>query len=189
MSEKLDQVNEQEKPVVEQPEAATEKQRDQIREQLDRRAENQPEKGETTARHEALDAAKTIEQETKKEKVSPAEKRRDTGRPTKRAVKASYQKKLNHIQSELPIGSRVFSKVIHNPVVERISDAVGETVARPNAVLSAAIFAFVLTALVYLVARHFGYPLSGFETIAAAIIGWILGILFDFVRIMVTGKK
>lgn len=189
MSERLDQANEYERTQIEQLEAAAEKQREQIREQLGERAESRHETSESAARHEALEAAKSAEKETKREKVSPAERRRETGRPTKKAVKASYKKELKHIQSELPVGSRAFSKVIHNPVVERVSEVAGDTIARPNAILSAAVSAFVLTSVIYLVARHFGYPLSGFETIAATILGWILGILFDFIRIMITGKK
>lgn len=189
MSERLTQSNEHERVNHEQLEAAGEKQREQLREQFDKRAETSQERQEASARHEALEAAKSVEKETKKEKASPAEKRREAIRPTKKTVKASYKKELQHIQAELPVASRAFSKVIHNPVIERVSDVAAETVARPNAILSAAIFGFVLTAGVYMVARYFGYPLSGFETIGAMIVGWIVGIMFDFIRIMVTGKK
>jgi hypothetical protein len=34
-----------------------------------------------------------------------------------------------------------------------------------------------------------GYPLSGFETIGAFALGWMLGIVFDFFKVMVTGRK
>jgi hypothetical protein len=85
--------------------------------------------------------------------------------------------------------SRAFSKVIHNKTVEQVSAAVGSTVARPNAILSGAVFAFLLTLAVYLIAKNLGYPLSGFETIGAFALGWILGILYDFFKVMITGRK
>lgn len=85
--------------------------------------------------------------------------------------------------------ARAFSKVIHNKAVEKVSDVGAATVARPNAILSGAIFAFVLTLGVYLIAKHLGYPLSGFESIGAFILGWILGIVYDFLKVMITGRK
>jgi hypothetical protein len=34
-----------------------------------------------------------------------------------------------------------------------------------------------------------GYPLSGTETIATFIGGWGLGLIFDFFKVMITGKR
>jgi hypothetical protein len=91
--------------------------------------------------------------------------------------------------AELPLASRAFSKVIHNPAIEKTSEVVGSTIARPNAILSGALFAFLITLLIYVVARANGYPLSGSETIAGFILGWVIGMLYDFFRVMITGKK
>ena len=71
---------------------------------------------------------------------------------------------MTEIQSEMSPASRTFSKVIHNPAVEKSSEVIGNTVARPNAILSGSAAAFILTAGIYLVAKHFGYSLSGTET-------------------------
>lgn len=102
--------------------------------------------------------------------------------------KLAYKQTMKHIQDEMPPVSRVFSKVIHNVAVEKTSDAVGKTIARPNAILAGSFTAFVLTLAVYTLARTMGFPLSGFEMIGAFIIGWVLGILYDFFRVMITGK-
>ena len=58
-----------------------------------------------------------------------------------------------------------------------------------NAILAGSFSAFVCVTAVYVIAKNYGYPLSGFETIAAFIIGWILGQAFDFMRTMITGKR
>ena len=84
---------------------------------------------------------------------------------------------------------RTFSKVIHNPVVEKTSEVVGSTVARPNAILSGSVGAFILVLGVFLIARHYGYQLSGAETIVAFAIGWVVGIVYDFLRAMITGSR
>ena len=96
---------------------------------------------------------------------------------------------MKQLQSELKPSQRAFSKFIHNPVVEKTSDAVGSTVARPNAILAGAVTAFILVLAVYLIAKFYGYTLSGFETIGAFIVGWILGLLYDFFKVMITGKN
>ena len=69
--------------------------------------------------------------------------------------------------------------------------SIGESTAgqRPNAILAGAVVAFVLVLAVYLISKFYGYTLSGFETIGAFIVGWVLGILYDFFKVMITGKK
>jgi hypothetical protein len=96
---------------------------------------------------------------------------------------------MSQVQKELPASNRAFSKIIHNSFVEKTSDVIGDTVARPNALFAGAFVAFVLTILTYTIAKTIGYSLSGFETIAAFIIGWIIGITYDYLRILITGKK
>ncbi len=150
------------------------------------------EKSEAKARHEALEQAISVERgsaekKTKEPASSPAKRRH--GVVSKKEREASYKHHMKQLQSELPPAQRTFSKFIHNPVVEKTSEAVGSTIARPNAVLSGAVVAFVLVLAVYVVAKFYGYTLSGFETIGAFIVGWILGILYDFFKVMITGKK
>ena len=151
------------------------------------------EKSEAKARHEALEQAVSVEAgsaEKKKGKEasgSPAKRRH--GVVSKKERDASYKHHMKQLQSELKPSQRVFSKFIHNPVVEKTSEVVGSTIARPNAVLSGAVVAFVLVLAVYLVSKFYGYTLSGFETIGAFIVGWVLGIIYDFFKVMITGKK
>ena len=150
------------------------------------------EKAEKEARHEALKEAVSVERGSAEKKgkeaaSSPAKRRH--GVVSKKERDASYKHHMKQLQSELKPSQRAFSKFIHNPVVEKTSDVVGNTIARPNAVLSGAVVAFVLVLAVYLISKFYGYTLSGFETIGAFIVGWILGILYDFFKVMITGKK
>lgn len=141
------------------------------------------------ARKEALEHASKAEKETRHEKSaekSPAERR---GPASKREREASFNATMKEVRSQMSGPSRTFSTVIHNPVVERVSDTVGSTVARPNAILSGALFAFLFTLGIYLVARFNGYPLSGTETIASFALGWVIGLIFDYFRLLVLGKK
>ncbi|RWZ78493.1 MAG: hypothetical protein EOT05_01925 [Candidatus Microsaccharimonas sossegonensis] len=149
------------------------------------------EKAAEKARVEALETAISIEKGSAEKKTrsndTPPPRRR--GGISKKEKNASYKKHMKQLQAELPPAQRAFSKFIHAPIVEKASEIIGGTVARPNAVLSGAVVAFVLVLAVYLIAKYFGYVLSGFETIGAFIIGWVIGILYDYFKVLVTGKK
>lgn len=148
------------------------------------------ERSEEKARSEALEKAISVEAGSaeKKSKEPSGTNNKRHGVVSKKEKATSFKKHMKDVQSNLPPVQRTFSKFIHAPVIEKTSEAVGATVARPNALLAGAVVAFLAVLAVYLVAKHFGYVLSGFETIGAFIVGWVLGILYDFFRIMVTGK-
>lgn len=141
------------------------------------------------AKIEAMKVAVSVE-------AGGAEKKREgTGTPaarrgaiSKAQKKASFKREMKEVQRQLSPTSRAFSKVIHNKAIEQASDAVGATVARPNAILAGAVAAFIVTLVVYFVAKNIGYTLSGFETIGAFIVGWVIGIVYDYLRILVTGR-
>lgn len=143
------------------------------------------------AKVEALENAISVEKggAEKAKKPSDSAPTRRRGTISKKEREASFKKEMQHVQAEMSAPQRVFSKFIHNKAVEKVSDVVGSTVARPNAIFMGAFTAFVLVLAVYLISKNLGYTLSGFETIGAFIVGWILGVLYDYLRVMVTGKK
>lgn len=143
-------------------------------------------KDSDNAKHEAIEAAISHEKPAQHERhiSSPAVRRGSI----KSERTASYKRTMTQVQSEMSAPSRAFSKVIHTKVIEKTSDAAASTVARPNAILAGAIFAFIFTLATYLIAKQYGYQLSGFETIGSFVLGWVVGLLFDYFRIMITGK-
>jgi DNA mismatch repair ATPase MutL len=173
-------------------ERAGDAQREKLRDEHERYEQKSPENNIETAKHEALDAAKKVEREqtnTEKERTAPPAEKRANGPISKAQLDANFNKEMDDVHSQLSAPSRAFSKFIHNKAVEKVSDAAGNTVARPNAILSGAVFAFALTLATFLVAKNLGYPLSGFETIGAFALGWVLGIIYDFLKVMITGRK
>lgn len=189
--EKPSFTQERSKQEIESLKEAGAEQRERLRESLEK-ATSERESNIDEARHEVDQAARRIERENTKEidqGPSPAERRRRDAPISTTEREASFKMTMSEVQREMSAPSRTFSKVIHNKTVEKISDITGNTIARPNAILSGAIFAFILTLGVYIVAKNLGYPLSGFETIGSFILGWILGICYDFLKVMVTGRK
>jgi hypothetical protein len=101
----------------------------------------------------------------------------------------SYKRTIKQAQNSLNPTEKVFSKIIHNDVIDRASDIIGNTILKPNPILFGSFSAFIITLLTYLIAKSLGYQLSGFESIFAFAAGWIIGILFDYLKIIITGKK
>lgn len=172
-------------------ETIADKQREIIKENLEKHEKAHHEKLEDIRDKVEKATAKQEKEGRTSEKESNAEKlteRRGHGKISKKQKDITYKKTLKTIQSDLPLASRSFSKLIHNKAVEKVSDVVGSTVARPNAILAGSAFAFVFTLIIFLIARYYGYPLSGTETIAGFVVGWATGILFDYLRLMISGR-
>ncbi|MCL2280954.1 hypothetical protein FWC31_03690 [Candidatus Saccharibacteria bacterium] len=108
---------------------------------------------------------------------------------TQAQKKIEYKKTLKSIQREMNPVERTFSKIIHNPVVEATSEVAGKTIARPAALLAGSLSALILTTIIYVTAKYYGYVLSGFEWIATFIVGWSIGLIIDWIRVEILGKK
>ncbi len=162
----------------------------ELREQLAAEKEKTPEVDVGSIQREAFEKAQKNELEQKKEQERVATpERRQSGPISKAKHDESFKETMTEVRTHMSPASRTFSKVIHNRTVEKVSDVAGNTIARPNAILSGAVAAFILTLAAYLVAKNLGYPLSGFESIGAFAVGWLLGLTYDFVKIMVTGRR
>ena len=148
--------------------------------------ESQHEKVEN-ARNET-EAAFSKEGGSERSGHEPSGFSRAVKRVTAQEKVAAYKETMSHIRQEMSSPARAFSKFIHNGGVEKASDAVSKSLARPNAILSGSTSALVLVSLVYITAKVFGYPLSGFETIGAFVLGWVIGIIYDYARTMISGR-
>jgi len=143
-------------------------------------------RSETDALHEAKQLAAEQQRHETAKTVSPAEKRR--GPISKKQLEGSFESQMSQVQAHMSSSSRVFSKIIHNKPIEKVSEFAGSTIARPNALLSGSVFAFISITILYFAAKHYGYALTGFETIAAFIIGWLIGIAYDYITSLVRHK-
>lgn len=170
---------------------AAQERSEQLRDRLEATAEQSPEQRAERIESAREDAKEVFAKEAGKERSGsdPSSQVTAVRKITKLEKKASYQKTMRIIQSEMSAPSRAFSKVIHTPFVEKSSEILGSSLARPNAVLAGSFTALLLVSAIYIIARTYGYQLSGFETIGAFVIGWVLGILYDYIKVMVTGKR
>lgn len=187
MGEKQTRINTQEKTVNnERLQEIAHKRQEELRDKLDQAERSHK---DAVSEKEALSAARELAKDNEdkdKRPVIPAERRR--GVLTKKQLSHAYELQLEQAREHMSPAGKLISKIIHNRTVETVSDTIASTVARPNALLSGSIAAFTVVTLLYFIAKHYGYQLSGFETIGAFIAGWVLGILFDYFALLIRGR-
>lgn len=87
-----------------------------------------------------------------------------------------------------PVG-RTFSKVIHNPVVDKSSELLGKTVARPVPMFWGAFFAFVGTSALLWITRHYGYEYNYLVAILLFVAGAVFGTALEGLWYLVRKKR
>lgn len=86
---------------------------------------------------------------------------------------------LASVRNRLTNPEKRLSKVIHQPVVEKVSDVAGKTVARPSGILFGGIFSFVGSLSAYLLARHLGGQLHYGIFAVTFVGGFALGLCIE----------
>jgi len=143
-----------------------------------------------TARHIAISEALADKEQDKERRARQADRHNAAQHHithTDRDI--SFEQTMDEVRTHLPRSTRRFSRFVHRPMVERISDVVGKTIGRPHAILAGGVSAFVAVLSLYFYAKYAGFALQGSETIIAFTIGWALGMLFDFFMLISARKR
>lgn len=102
---------------------------------------------------------------------------------------AAYQRTLKKTQSKLSAPSRSFSKLIHQPAVEAVSEAAGKTVARPSGILAGGIFAFLGSSFFLWMARHYGFEYNFLLFALFFVGGFFLGLLAELIIRLIKHRR
>jgi len=101
----------------------------------------------------------------------------------------NYTQTVQSLQRRLSPVSRTFSRVIHNTAIEKTSEALETTIMRPSVVTGALWSAAIVGLAFYLVARHYGYALSGSEMLVSMLVGGVIGGLLETASRAVRGHR
>jgi hypothetical protein len=88
----------------------------------------------------------------------------------------NYAHTMASLQHKLAPVSRRFSRLIHTPAIEKTSEALEKTVARPSVINGALWTALLVGGTFYIIARTYGYALSGSEILFSFLAGGLIGI-------------
>jgi hypothetical protein len=139
--------------------------------------EHQEQQKRTEAAREAL---RHEDEEQKAPEAPPAE-----AAPRHRIAamlnqRLNYTQTLASLQRRLTPAGRTFSRVIHNPVVEKASEALETTIARPSIMAGSTWTALIIGSVFYFTARRYGYNLSGSEIDVSFLLGAAIGLILEW---------
>jgi translation elongation factor EF-G len=143
--------------------------------------ENAPEKAEKSSEEiekisqEALHEAKSAEQMLDEANQGSTAEENETPLITFELKEIAYQRLLKRARRHLPTYSRAMSKIIHQPAVDAVSEAVGKTVGRPSGIIGGGLMALVGTSIYYYLAKHYGYSYNSFVFLLLMSVGFVLG--------------
>lgn len=98
---------------------------------------------------------------------------------TKQLKKSAYHKIIKQAQLHLSGSEKNFSKFIHKPSVEKISDVSSKTIARPTSLLFGSIFAFIASLIFYFVSKRSGFEYNYILFSLMFIGGYFVGLIFE----------
>lgn len=99
----------------------------------------------------------------------------------------ALDRQLIRIRRHLSPYGRAVSRIIHQPVIDTVSETSGKTIARPSGILGGGMVAFLGTLAYYYVTRHYGYSYNAFIFLLLLffgfVAGWAIEMLWNIVKI------
>lgn len=178
--------HEQHIPVHEQRETThlSSEQLKQHHEQLEKSRQEQAERTRPSNERDIMQAeqlAKVEAQSSDEIQKTAAEEPQTEKRGRTSEDKAhSFATTMHHVRRELSSPERTFSKLIHQPIIEKTSEVAGKTIARPSGIVGATIAACIGLLSIYSIAQFAGFSLSGSEMPLLLAIGFVLGLIGEW---------
>lgn len=101
----------------------------------------------------------------------------------------AYERSMNRVRRQLSPLSKTFSKVVHQPVVEAVSEGVAKTVGRPSGFLGGGLLALAGTTAYYYIAKHYGYEYNFGVFLVLLAAGFIAGWLAEAIWRVLSPKR
>ena len=93
--------------------------------------------------------------------------------------KQQLYRTLKNLQQHLPLPQRALSRIVHQPVVDALSEVGGKTVARPSGILGGGICAFLGSLLFLYYAKHVGYGYNYLLFVVLFVGGFGIGLVLE----------
>lgn len=92
---------------------------------------------------------------------------------------AAFRQRMKEIQRKETPAQRTFSKFIHQPAVESVSNAAEGTIARPSGLLFGGLFSVVSSIVILYICKHYGYEYNFLIGIVFFVGGFFLGLIIE----------
>jgi hypothetical protein len=92
----------------------------------------------------------------------------------------SYKQTLGRVRKHLSPAEKTLSKIVHQPLVEQVSEVGSKTIARPSGILVGSLFSFGLSTTAYILTKRYGYDLPNSIFGICFVGGFAIGIIGEF---------
>lgn len=191
MSEKLNRTNDAPENLRD-TERISEHQEDKIERKIEQAAheiQNKQKKDLEAIRREVKEKARSSEQ------VKAAEETGETHSSThqpfvnKELKEMAYLRTLNRVRQQMSVPNRLISRVIHQPVINAVSETVSKIIGRPSGLLGGGLLSLVGTSVYYYVTKHYGYGYNYLIFLLLIASGFILGWLIEAIWFLFGPRK
>jgi hypothetical protein len=90
------------------------------------------------------------------------------------------RRNLGHVQNKLKPAEKSFSKVVHQPLVQLVSESAAKTISRPSGILGGGIVAFIGSLGYLYLSRHLGFTYNYLFFLVFFIAGFALGSIAEY---------
>lgn len=152
---------------------------------------------ETAAKHEQQPDTTELRRQVEKLAVSgkesgAGEKHKASYHPHvshKQIKHTAYVRTLAKVQEQLPTASRVFSKAVHQPTIEKVSNIGAQTIARPSGILAGGLSAFIGSGFVLYMSRKYGFQYNYTLFVALFVGGYFAGLFIELLARLIKRKQ
>jgi hypothetical protein len=146
------------------------------------------------AAEQDLDSLRHEVAKTAQEGHLPTQERHDKdsdhGYGTHQSLKAgAYQRTLSQVRQRLPKAARTFSKLVHSPTIEALSEVSSKTVARPSGLLGGSIGAFTGSVIILYMANHYGFRYNYSLFLILFVGGFLVGLGFELLAWLIWHRR
>jgi hypothetical protein len=108
----------------------------------------------------------------------------------KSQIKAeAYREGLRKVRAKLRPPERALSKIVHQPVVESVSNVAATTAGRPSGILGGGIVALLGSAFVLYMSKYYGFRYNFFVFIVMFFGGFVLGLVIEMLLRLVIKRQ
>jgi hypothetical protein len=108
---------------------------------------------------------------------------------TKRPSKLSFNQTLKDAREHMNFSEKIFSYIIHNRLVDALSQFVARVAMRPIPVITGTATALLVGGITYTISLLMQYGWSGSELPLLFIAGWAIGLIYDYTMLLARGRK
>lgn len=92
----------------------------------------------------------------------------------------SYKQTLGRVRKHLSPAEKTLSRIVHQPLIEQVSEIGSKTIARPSGILVGSMLSFGLSTVAYVLTKRYGYDLPNSIFGICFVGGFAIGILGEF---------